>query len=307
MKSISFNTKIQSKTAVALGFFDGLHKGHREVIKKAVEYENLASTVFTFKHSPLLDLKKQAPARILTQKQKLKLISDLGVEYFLSVDFKNVMNLSAEEFVKEVLVDKLNAKSVYCGFNFKFGKNGIADSSYLKKLCNNYNIQVESISPVLYNKTIISSTLIRNLLESGDIETANQMLGRPFSFNFIVVHGKKLGRLLGAPTINQVFPDDFIKPKFGVYASLVKFDDVYTYGVTNIGIKPTVGSEQPIAETFMPEYKGNDVYGKEIQVSLIKFIRPEIKFDNLEALSNQIEKDAFYSKEVFNKYKERIN
>lgn len=301
MELINFNSQILCNTAVALGFFDGLHKGHLEVIRKAVDTKNVASAVFTFNNSPLLDLKKQAPAKIITNEQKFELLNKFGVEFLLSVDFNNVMNLSAEEFVEKILVNKLNAKYVYCGFNFSFGKNGMANANDLQYICSKYGIQVESISPVLYDGKVISSTAIRALLKSGNIITANKMLGRPFSFNFVVIHGKKLGRILGAPTINQSFPDNFINPKFGVYSSLVKFDDVSTYGVTNIGIKPTVGSELPLAETFMPEYRGNDIYGKKVEVSLIEFIRPEIKFDSLDCLSKQIKKDVYYSKEIFNK------
>lgn len=301
MELLNFNSKISCETAVALGFFDGLHRGHKEVIRKAVENKNVASAVFTFNNSPLLDLKNQAPARIITNEQKTELLNEFGVDFLFSVDFKSVMNLSAEEFIEEVLINKLKAKYVYCGFNFKFGKNGIANADDLKNLCSKYDIQVKSISAVLHDGAVVSSTAIRSLIQAGNIRVANQMLCRPFSFNFVVIHGKKLGRILNAPTINQSFPDDFISPKFGVYASIVKFDDIFTYGVTNIGVKPTIGSEYPLAETFMPEYSGNDVYGKKVEVSLIEFIREEIKFDSLNSLSKQIEKDASYSKEIFRK------
>ena len=299
MKSINLDTVITDNTAVSLGFFDGIHKGHQKIIKKAVDNKNAVSTVFTFNQNPLQNLKGTAPARIITNEQKINLLNEIGVELLLSVDFKKVKNLTAEEFVKKVLVEKLNAKYVYCGFNFTFGKGGCADTKVLKELCNAYDVNVEVIQPVIINKETVSSTYIRKLIENGKVYEANQLLYKRFSINEIVVHGNKLGRLLKTPTINQLLPLQVIKPKFGVYASIVKFDDVLTYGVTNIGVKPTIGSDYPLVETFMPEYNGEDIYGKRVEVILLRFVRPEVKFDNLEILKNQILKDAECAKKSF--------
>lgn len=299
MKLINLDIAITDNTAVSLGFFDGIHKGHQKIIKKAVDNKNAVSTVFTFNQNPLQNLKGTAPARIITNEQKINLLNEIGVELLLSVDFKKVKNLTAEEFVKKVLVEKLNAKYVYCGFNFTFGKGGCADTEALKDLCSAYDVNVEVIQPVIINKETVSSTYIRKLIENGKVYEANKLLYKRFSINEIVVHGNKLGRLLKTPTINQLLPSQVIKPKFGVYASIVKFDDVLTYGVTNIGIKPTIGSDYPLAETFMPEYNGEDIYGKRVEVVLLRFVRPEVKFDNLEILKNQILKDADYAKKEF--------
>ena len=299
MRSINLDTVITNNTAVALGFFDGIHRGHQKIIKKAVENKNAISTVFTFNQNPLENLKGRSPGRIITNEQKVNLLNEIGVELLLSVDFEKVKNFTAEEFVKKVLVEKLNAKYLYCGFNFTFGKGGYADTKYLKELCNVYDINLEVIQPVVVNEKVVSSTYIRQLIESGRVFEANKLLYKRFSINEIIIHGNKIGRILKTPTINQLLPSQVIKPKFGVYASVVKFDNVLTYGVTNIGVKPTVGSDYPLVETFMPEYNGEDIYGKRVEVSLLRFVRPEIKFDNLELLKNQILKDADCAKKSF--------
>lgn len=301
MKLVSLSDKVPFKTAVALGFFDGIHKGHQAIINKALENKDASSAVFTFNQSPLLFLNGQAPARITTNNQKYELLSNLGIEVLLSVNFEEVMDLTPQEFIREILINKLNASQLYCGFNFTFGKGGSADAEDLKTLCGKYGIKVEIIPPVFQEGMIISSTIIRKTLKEGNVELANQMLGHLFSIKSAVVHGNKIGRTINTPTINQEFPNDFIIPKFGVYASLVRFDDVFTYGITNIGIKPTVGSSIPLAETFMPMYKGDDIYGKVVEVSLIKFIRPEIKFDDLNSLKKQIIFDVNRSKKIFEK------
>lgn len=281
-------------TAVALGCFDGLHQGHAAVISGAVREKerDYIPTVFTFTASPQRELIGSGAPRLMEPEEKSGLLKRMGVELLYQIPFAAIMDQSPEAFVRQVLGETLQAKRVFCGFNYHFGKGGRADSGELRRLCEKYGIEAVSVEPVMDSGAAISSTRIRNMVETGDIESANRMLGRPLSYTFEVVRGRRLGRLMGTPTLNQVFPQGFILPRFGVYASLVSFDGTTTYGVTNIGVKPTVGADAPLSETWMPAYKGDELYGKRVTIQLLRFLRPEKKFEDLEQLRRAILADG---------------
>ena len=287
-------------TAVALGNFDGVHLGHAAVIKGAVaaRSEGLLPTVLTFQQNPLSFLTGNAPPRLQEIGEKARLLQHMGVGLLYDLHFPEIRDLSPETFVREVLIKIVKAKQVFCGFNYHFGKAGAGDASVLLKLCREAGIRAHCVLPVEIDGAPVSSTRIRSLLEAGEVEEANRLLGRPFSFAFEVVGGRRIGRTMGTPTLNQPFPKGFILPRFGVYASMVRFGDVRTYGVTNIGIKPTVGADGPLSETWMPEYSGSDLYGWHVETSLLRFLRPEQKFENLTALRNAILRDGNYAKEI---------
>lgn len=297
-------TPVQGETAVALGFFDGVHIGHAAVLEGAVQQrtEGLIPTVFTFFGSPQQALHNRCIPQLMNQSCKEKVLAQLGVQLLCQIDFAGIMNMSPAAFVEEVLVKNLHAKKVYCGFNYHFGSGGKADGKVLQQLCAPYGIEVHTVPPVIVDGSPVSSTRIRSCVEQGDMQYAMRLLGRPFYFDFEVVHGKKIGRVMGTPTLNQVFPKDFILPKFGVYASVVRFDDTVTYGVTNVGVKPTVGSECPLAETWMPDYHGEELYGSHVETALLQFIRPEKKFDNLKELRAAILDNAETAKKTYNRY-----
>ena len=286
--------QMKRDTAVALGFFDGLHRGHRKVISGAVHAKErgLLPVVFTFLESPLGTLSQKSIPRLMTEEEKHRRLQALGVEEVVSLPFLSMKDLSAPSFVTSVLHEKLCAKEVYCGFNYHFGAGGSAGFEELQALCAPYSIKVFPCPPVLQGREPVSSTRIRGLLMGGKIEEANRLLGYRFGFAFPVVGGRRLGRLMGTPTLNQPFPEGFILPRFGVYASIVRFQDVVTYGVTNIGVKPTVGADGPLAETWMPEYNGRDLYGEKVRTELVAFLRPEKKFSGIEQLRAAILKNG---------------
>ena len=298
------NTK---ETSVALGFFDGVHIGHKKIIENAVENEKegLVSVVLTFDKRPIEYFntdKNKDISYLITNEDKEDIIRDLGISKLYFLDFLKIKELSAQEFVKDILVKKLNAKKVYCGFNYHFGKGGQATAQTLKEICCEYGIEVVTTKPVLYLDKVVSSTRIREALVNGEVIKANQMLGREFSYNFAIKKGNQIGRTIDKPTINQPFPQKFILPKFGVYASTVQIEDKIYSSVTNIGVKPTINQHTtPLSETWIPKVKLKEMYGEKIKVQLLEFIRAERKFDNIEQLEMQIAKDCEKSFEIFAK------
>ena len=287
----------KGSTAVAMGLFDGLHYGHRTVIKRALdiaaEFPGIDPAVFTFDTASVTSKGAGGVEYILSHDTKFQLIDDLGVKYIYSPDFMNFKNLSGEEFVELVLYGKLAAKFVVCGEDFRFGSGASCGTDELNKLCRKHGIRVYTVPPVMEaGGHRISSTMIRKLINDGDIETANMLLGSHFSFRLPVAYGRQLGRQLDFPTINQYFPKKQVAPRFGVYASKTDIRGNVYRSITNIGIKPTVGSEAPIAETYIIGLEGGDLYGEMVRVSLISFVRPEMKFESVEELKKQIASDT---------------
>ncbi len=292
----------KQNTAIALGYFDGLHKGHRNVISLAVnEKQNGLTTVcFTFLQSPRSVLTDKPSCGLMTKDDKIKTLDMLGIDHTYQADFRKIMNMSAREFVKDILIETLNAQKLFCGFNYHFGKDGDGNVETLKSLCSEYSIDVSVVPAEECGNQIISSTLIRNLIKAGNIKKANEMLCSKFGFCSVIEHGRKLGRELGTPTINQPLCQELVVPKFGVYASAVTLENGIKYcGVTNIGVKPTVGSSVPLCETWMPEYRGDEIYGQYADVRLLDFIRPEKKFSGIDELKNAIIDNSKTAKEIF--------
>ena len=278
------------KTAIALGVFDGVHIGHVEVIKSALRQEQhgLSPAVFTFRCSAA------GAKNIIPHQMKFDMLRKAGIKTINSSDFADVKDMSAEEFVKEVLVERMNCGHISCGWNFRFAKNASADTDDLKRVCAVYGIDVVVVPPVCigYNEDIpVSSTRIRQAITEGQIELANMMLGYDLTYKLEVVEGAKLGRKLGAPTINQIIPDGCVMPKYGVYKSRAVIDVISYVAVTNIGVKPTVASDTPVMETHIPGFN-MEMYGQSVKVSLLKYIREEKKFGSLDELKEQIHADV---------------
>lgn len=289
------------KTAVALGNFDGLHKGHLAVINEAVmeKHNGLLPCILTFDSHPQKTLKGSAPKKIMTRSLCEKTTAKLGCKT-VRLAFEEVRNMTPEEFFCEILVKKLNIGFVSCGFNYRFGKNGEGSAETLRKLCENAEIGFKCVGEILYDGEAISSTRIRQAIENGEIENANNMLGRHFSYDFEVVHGDRIGKkLLGFPTINQIFPEWHVVPKNGVYASATEVDGKLYPSMTNIGKRPTVGGEELRSETCIIGFSG-DLYGTHPEVRLIKLIREEKKFPSLEALSEQLKSDSETAEKIYN-------
>lgn len=283
--------RLETPTAVALGAFDGLHKGHIEVIKSAVYSEYGQAAVFTFGENP------HGAKQIILQHDKQYILEKIGIKKLFCIPFEQVKGLTAEEFLQDVLMQKCKAKAIFCGEDFKFGKGAMGGVSLLKSFCEEKKIKLTILPDINFEKERISSTRIRTALENGDVDTANAMFGRRFGYSICVEKGRQLGRTIGTPTFNQTLPKGFISPKFGVYASFSKIDGKLLPSVTNIGVKPTVGSDRIISETWIPNFEG-DLYGKRIWVEIAGFIREEKKFDSLETLKKVIAEDELKAREI---------
>ena len=293
--------RIPEPSAVALGFFDGVHLGHKAVISRAVDLKRergLVPCVFTFSCSQSIPISKRNQKLIATEGSKERWIEQLGAEYLAVFNFDQVKEYSGEKFVSELLMGKLHAKALCCGEDFRFGKNASGDVAALQALCRKENIDLYIVKKVLNEGIPVSSTRIRALIESGEMESAAKLMGKCFSIDFEVIYGRQLGRRLDFPTINQVFESSFVLPRFGVYATYTVVNGVEHPSVTNVGIKPTVGSEYPLAETYILNYEGN-LYGQSVEVCFLKYLRPEIKFDDISALKRQIGLDIKSAESFF--------
>lgn len=280
---------------MALGTFDGLHIGHKAVItSEKSEYENKIALMFNA--HPQLLLAGVNPGRLITPRKEKELLYSWGVvpQY---IDFNSISSLTPEEFVDEILINKYNAKSVACGFNYRFGRDASGDADTLKRICAEREIKVTVVEEIDYEGKAVSSTRIRNAIADGDMKSAKNMLGRYFSFDFEVLHGDERGRILGSPTINQFFTEDFQVPDFGVYASFTCVDGKTYPSVTNIGIRPTIGNSEKRSETNIMGFEG-DLYGKFPEVFIVEKIRGEMQFNSLEELSAQIALDREKAKEI---------
>ena len=281
--------------SLALGAFDGLHRGHMAVIRRACAPgeggRRLQPAVFTFSRSPA------GNSAVLTGRDKERLLEDAGVEVLYSLEFSQVKDWEAEAFVEQVLFETCAARRLCCGEDFRFGRGARGDTALLQTLCDRRGVELTVVPPVKEGGEKVSSTRIRAAVEAGDISLANRLLGRPFGFSLEVIHGNHIGTGLGTPTINQAIPEGFVLPRFGVYASWCRVGGEYFYGVTNVGVKPTVGSDRVLAETWMPEFQG-DLYGKRVRVFLLEFLRPEKKFGSLGELKAAIQTNGEQAKEV---------
>ncbi|WDV47747.1 bifunctional riboflavin kinase/FAD synthetase [Clostridiaceae bacterium M8S5] len=292
---VNDNTKIKEKVAIALGNFDGLHIGHQKLInimKQKSEELGLESMVFTFLTNTKTVLDKDNNIELLMDNtQKEKELKKMGIDYLCMIDFsQDIMKLSPEEFIKKILIDRFNVKLITIGFNYRFGYKGQGDVDTLKEIAKKYGIEVIVVSPVKCKSgQIISSTYIRKLIKDGNISTANILLGRNFTLRGKVLKGKTLGKKLGFPTANIKINKSII-PKLGVYKTRVLYNSKEYNGITNIGLTPTFDGKELVVETHLLGFN-EDIYGKDISVELIDFIRPEKKFKSKEELITQIRKD----------------
>ena len=273
---------------VALGTFDGLHLGHKAVITaEKTEYQRKIALMFN--QHPQVSLTGENPGELITPKKEREILAEWGVtaEY---IDFSQICNLTPEAFVDDILIKKFNASSVACGFNYRFGKDASGDAKALLRLCAEREIKVTVVDAVEYENETISSTRIRQALREGRMKDVKNMLGRYFSYDFLVVHGDERGRVLGSPTINQFFDEDFAVPQFGVYASFTVVDGKKYPSVTNIGVRPTFKNSEKRSETNILGFNG-DLYGKHPEVFIVEKMRDEMKFSSLDELKSQIDKD----------------
>ncbi len=280
-------------TVVALGNFDGLHIGHMAVIdaaKSMAKRLHCMPFALVFKEHPMTVLTGEPVPCLFTSETRAAAFKQAGVTLCL-LDFAELKDMEPEEFFEKIIVKRMGARGVCCGFNYTFGKAGKGTPEDLKKLCENAGIEFSMSDELDFEGEPISSTRIREEIENGDIEKANKMLGYTFSFRQTVVDGDKRGRAMGTPTINQKLTDDMIRPKNGVYVSRVHFLGREYTAVTDIGTRPTIYNDgEPVVETHILDFSGN-LYGQKVVVSLLSYIRPEKKFDSISELEEQIKED----------------
>lgn len=286
--------------AATIGNFDGVHLGHLHIInqvKKIAKEKNLASAILTFEPHPLSFFyeEKRENFRLTSTAQKLKIFAEAGIDYAIILPFnQNFAEISAPDFVNEILLEALNIKHLTVGYDFTFGRNREGNFKLLEEL----NLNLTEISPIKKDEHTCSSTSVRKFLHEGNVKKAAEILGRNFAVCGIVNSGRKLAAQLGFPTANLSAKQQIIKPKFGVYKTVTFIPALNKKfpSITNFGIKPTLGGDsQPLFETHIPNFS-QDIYDKKIEVELVDFIRDEKKFSSLEELKAQIAKDLTHLK-----------
>ena len=299
-------------TAVAIGKFDGIHVGHRKLLTEIMEQkkQGLLACVFTFDPSPAVFFGKGNVMELTTKEEKRKLFEQMGVDVLVEFPMnEQTAKIAPEVFVKEVLCEMLRAKYVAAGEDVSFGDKGAGNAALLEEMSGELGYQLALISKVCYEGREVSSTYVRECVEQGQMELAATLLGKPYSVEGEVLHGYKLGRTLDMPTTNICPPERKLLPPFGVYFANVSVwdegrSDWDTYGgITNIGMKPTVEAERKVGvETHIFDFEGN-LYGRWVKVELLKYHRPEKRFENVEALKVELHKDS----EICRKYLEKTN
>ena len=285
-----------NKTILTIGTFDGVHLGHQKVLERltnSAKENNLESTVLTFFPHPRTILNPNKPLKLINSvKERTELLNRSKVDNLIIHPFdKNFSELDPEKYVIEILVKKLKAKIILIGYDHKFGKNRTADITDLKIYGKKYGFKVIEIKAEEISNIAISSTKIRKAISEGNISTVKKYLGYDFSLSGKIVHGKSIGRTLGFPTANIEVKEEYkLLPKNGVYLIQSVINHNKYFGMMNIGMKPTIKESSKTIEVNFFDFEG-DLYHKNIEVNIKKFIRDEIKFDSLELLKSQILKD----------------
>ena len=288
---------IEGPTAVTLGKFDGIHRGHQKLMRRILELEKadpaIRSTAFVFNSNK--------NDQLMTAAEQKSLIAEMGISNLVNCPFvPEITGMLPEEFVREVLIGKLHASHVVVGTDFRFGYKRSGDTGVLRDLQHRYGFILDVIEKERYMDREISSTYVREALSSGDMELVRALLGRSYTVEGTVVRGRHMGTGMGMPTANLVPPEEKMLPPNGVYFSETLMDGEKYRSVTNIGYKPTIGETFKGVETYMFGINTKDeLYGREIRVSLLHYLRPEIRFDSIDDLKQQIRTDIRSGKEYF--------
>jgi len=284
-----------SSLALSIGMFDGVHRGHQSIIKQlntVAKAKNLESGILTFWPHPRLIFKPEDDLKLLnTLSEKSQLLEKFGVENLFLKEFdQDFRNLTGEEFVRQILVEKLQIKYLIVGYDHVFGKDRSGNFELLEKLASELGFEVEKMEAVNIHNQHISSTKVRNALLKGDIEEANLMLGYHYPVSGKVVHGKKIGKTIGYPTANIEVQNLKLLPKKGAYITDVFLNGDQYKGMLSIGTNPTVGGTEKTVEVYILDFD-EDIYGKEITVAFREFLHDEIKFESLEKLIEKLDDD----------------
>ncbi len=293
---------------VTLGTFDGVHIGHQKIVQQllnSAHQSNCESVILTFFPHPRMVLQDQSEIRLLNSiQERTELLEKTGLDHLIIHPFdKTFSRLTAEEFVKDILVEQLNIQKIVIGYDHRFGRNRTADIHDLIDFGHKFGFDVEQISAQQIEAVSVSSTKIRTALLEGNIALANQYLGYHYQLNGTVVHGRKLGRTIGFPTANIAIDVDYkLIPKKGVYIVQSIIEDQLVYGMMNIGTNPTVDGQELSVEVYYLDFDG-DLYDKTISVSLLDYIRDELKFDSIDALKKAIQDDLNFTRNYLKNHK----
>lgn len=295
------NININDELSIALGTFDGIHRGHHKIIEQAVELSkklNIKSAVMTFDIHPTKILKPESHIKIITNNRvKAEIIEAMGVDYLFFIKFnREFANMNELEFLS-VLKNKFNCRAVVCGYNYTFGKYGEGNTTTLNNYKNELQYTLNIIGKVKYKAHIISSSMIRGKVESGNIKEANELLGYNYFIKGKVLRCKQLGRKLGFPTANIEIDDD-ICLKNGVYITITCFEGKKYASISSVGKNPTIGDKKRMVEAHLLDFE-EDLYDKEIKVEFLEFVRGEMKFKSVEELKNRVHEDINNAKVYF--------
>lgn len=301
MKWIKDNDYKINKTSIAFGHFESLHQGHRSVITRLIEQESkgLSSVLICMEGVSISDSDNLYD--IYTKEEKTKILEKIGPKFMVSIPYSEAIEtMGPEKFIKEILVERFDAKVIVAGENCRFGKSGSGSIKTLRDLSEKYGYEVVCCNTVKHEEKPITDEWIRREIVEGDLKTANKLLGHPFTLLGSIIHGKALGRTVGMPTANLGLPQKKLIPKHGVYATLSKIDGEWIQGLTNIGLRPSVDNQAHVTvETFLLDFS-NDIYGKEVKLELHHYIRGVKKFHNLEEVKQQVKLDILAVKDLLN-------
>lgn len=305
--SINDFVPIAKKTILTLGTFDGVHIGHRKILERLTQSTNegkFESLVLTFFPHPRMVLKEQSPVKLLnTIEEKIDLLEKIGIQNLVIHPFDEAFSkLTAQEFVKTVLVDQFHIQKIIIGYDHRFGRNRTANIDNLITYGKLYDFEVEQISAQEINEVSISSTKIRKALMAGNMALANEYLGYDYSLTGTILKGKQLGKTIGFPTANLKIAKDFkLIPQNGVYVVKSIINEKTVFGMLNIGFNPTVAGENLSIEIHYFDFDV-DLYHQHLSVSLLHYLRPEQKFESVSFLKEQLEKDEINAKEYLIKF-----
>lgn len=287
------------ESVVTIGKFDGVHKGHQTLVRKTVDFakkNKVKSVIFTFGNHPVNYFYPNRIKNIISNKDKIEIFRKSDIDVVIMIPFDEEMTkISANDFVKNILVDKLHAKKIIVGHDFSFAKNKEGNADVLKSLSSEYNFEVEVVQPIKINGTRISSSYIRDLILNGNIEDIREFLGDNYKLSGKVVSSKQLGRKIGFPTANIEVRKDMLIPKNGIYATKVYVGDKVYFGATNIGYNPTVEGKCLSVETNILQFN-KEIYGEVIKIEFLERLRDEKKFSSIDELKNQLKFDTNYIK-----------
>lgn len=293
--------------SICLGFFDGVHQGHKVVLKNAVnlaKQNSIKSAVVTFKEHPLCYLQNRTPKYIIPLEERLRIIEEQGIDYAYVLDFdEDIADALAIDYLKDILVANFKPRFITTGFNHYFGANKQGDSLFLRSYQNDFGYKFFEIPPITFNNILISSSKIRQMISDGFTEEIPNLLGDYFNVKGRVITGNRIGRTLSYPTANVKYPADIIKASKGVYAAFVEIDGMKYKAVANLGKRPTIeGDHSLLLEAHLLNFNEN-IYDKDIKISFVKKLREEKKFDSLPDLKSQLVKDEAAAIEYFDSHK----